>query len=103
MESSADTTRSFVGAPRSEVDARRAATRLRNLLRCNALFSTATGLVAAVAGGPVAELLGIDQVGLVRVLGGGLVAFAGLVFVVSGVRTSLLRLASLIVSIGDLA
>jgi hypothetical protein len=103
MKSSTDTARSFVGAPQSEVDARRAATRLRNLLRSNALFSTATGLVAAVAAGPVAELLGVDQVWVVRVLGGGLVAFAGLVFVVSGLRTSLLRPATLIVSIGDLA
>jgi len=102
MESTVDRTRSFVGAPRSEIDARRAATRLRNLLRCNALLSTATGLGAAVGGGPVAELLGVDQVWVVRVLGGGLVAFAGLVFVVSGMRTSLLRPASLIVSIGDL-
>ena len=103
MEFAADTTRSFVGAPRSEIDARRSATRLRNLLRCNALFSTATGVVAAVAGGPVAELLGVDHVWVVRSLGGGLVAFAGLVFAVSGLRTSLLRPASLIVSIGDLA
>lgn len=102
MKTSADTIRSFVGAPRSEVDARRAATRLRNLLRCNALFSMVTGLVAAVAGGPVAELSGLDQGWVVRVLGGSLVAFAGLVFVVSGVRTSLLRPASLVVSIGDL-
>jgi len=102
MKSSADTARSFVGAPQSEIDARRAATRLRNLLRSNALFSTATGLSAVVAGGPVAKVLGVDHVWLVRVLGAGLVAFAGLVFVVSGVRTSLLRPASLGVSIGDL-
>ncbi|MCY7300521.1 MAG: SRPBCC family protein [Ilumatobacteraceae bacterium] len=102
MKSSADTARSFVGAPQIEIDARRAATRLRNLLRSNALFSTATGLLAVVAGGPIAELLGVDQVWVVRVLGGGLVAFAGLVFVVSGVRTTLLRPANLGVSIGDL-
>ncbi len=102
MTSSTDTTRSFVGASPSEVDARRAATRLRNLLRSNALFSTATGLAAVVAGGPVADLLGVDQVWVVRVLGGSLVAFAGMVFVVSGMRTSQLQPASLFVSIGDL-
>ncbi len=102
MKPSTATSRSFVGAPLREVEARRAATRLRNLLRANALFSTVTGLVAAVAAGPVAELLGVDQVWVVRVLGGALVAFAGVVFVVSGVRTSLLLPASLIVSIGDL-
>ncbi|MCA1674070.1 MAG: SRPBCC family protein [Actinobacteria bacterium] len=102
MKPSTDTRRSFVGAPLREVEARRAATRLRNLLRSNALFSTFTGLVAAVAAGPVAELLGVDQVWVVRVLGGALVAFAGVVLVVSGVRTSLLLPASLIVSIGDL-
>ena len=102
MESSADTARSYVGAVPSEVDARRASTQLRNLLRSNALFSTATGLVAVVAGGPVAELLGADQVWVVRALGGSLVAFAGLVFAVSGAKTSVLRPASLGVSIGDL-
>lgn len=102
MESSTGTTRSYVGAPQSEVDVRRAATRLRNLLRSNAFFSTATGLVAVVAGGAVANVLGVDQVWVVRVLGGSLVAFAGLVFAVSGTRISLLRPASLAVSIGDL-
>lgn len=102
MKSSTDLNHSFVGAPPSEVDARRAVTRLRNLLRSNALFSTATGLVAVVAGGPAADVLGVDQVWVVRALGGSLVAFAGVVFAVSGARTSLLRPASLGVSIGDL-
>lgn len=102
MSTSTDTDRSFVGAIQSEVDARRAVTRLRNLLRVNAAFSTVTGLVAFVAGGPVADLVGVDQVWVVRALGAGLAGFAGAVFVVSGLRTSLLRPASLVVSIGDL-
>ncbi len=79
MKSSTTTARPFVSAPQREVDAHRAATRLRNLLRSNGLFSTATGLVAAVAAGPVAELLEIDQVWVVRFLGVSLVVFAGLV------------------------
>jgi hypothetical protein len=102
MSTSTGTTHSFVGASQSEVDARRAATRLRNLLRVNALFSTVTGLGAVAAGGQVADLLGVDQVWVVRALGAGLVGFAGVVFVVSGVRTSRLRPASLVVSIADL-
>ena len=102
MSTPPQTGRSFVGANQGEVDARRAATRLRNMLRANAVFSTVTGLLAVVAGGPVAGLLGIDQVWVVRALGSGLVGFAGVVIVVSGVRTSLLRPASLVVSIGDL-
>lgn len=102
MNASTDTARSFLGGTRGEVGARRTATRLRNLLRVNAVFSTVTGLVAVVAGGPVADLLGVDRVWVVRALGAGLVGFAVAVFFVSGVRTSLLRPASLVVSIGDL-
>jgi len=102
MKTSLATADSFVGANQNEIDARRAATRLRNLLRINALFSTATGLAAVAGGGPVADLLGVDQVWVVRALGAGLVLFAGVVFVVSGLRMSLLRPASLAVSVGDL-
>ncbi|GAB2767734.1 hypothetical protein GCM10027020_20650 [Nocardioides salsibiostraticola] len=102
MSTSTNTARSFVGANQSEIDARRAVTRLRNLLRVNAVFSTITGLVAVLAGGPVAALLGVDQVWVVRALGAGLIGFAGVVFVVSGVRTSRLRPASLVVSFSDL-
>lgn len=102
MIPSAGRTASGANEAAIEVDADRAESRLRTLLRCNALFSTATGVVALVWSESIAELLGIEPVWAVRVLGGGLVAFAGLVVGVSVSQAALLRPASLIVSIGDL-
>ena len=81
----------------------RPVSRLRRVLRLNAAFSLVTGLSAVVAAGPVAELLGIDQVWLVRATGAALVGFAGTVAAIARVdSTSLGRLARL-VSLADLA
>ncbi|MFV1989805.1 MAG: SRPBCC family protein, partial [Acidimicrobiales bacterium] len=94
---------SYVGAPRTEIDARLAATRLRNILRLNASFSFVTGAIGRLAAAPVAELLAVDQVWLVRALGAGLLGFASVVFIVSGSGTSILRPWSLLISFGDLS
>jgi hypothetical protein len=56
---------------------------LRLVLRTNATTSGLGGLSALVAGGPVDDLLGTGQVGLVRLVGAGLVLFALGVLVVS--------------------
>ena len=82
--------RSYVAAPESELVARHAATKLRNALRLNAEFSTITGAAALVAAAPIADLLGRDEVWLVRLVGGGLLGFAALAFFYSGTRTSML-------------
>lgn len=100
MTASADVT-AYLGAAQPEIDARRAATKLRNLLRLNAEFSMITGAVGLIAAGPVAEFLGVDQVYLVRLLGAGLLGFAAAVFAVSGTRTSVLQRWSQIISIND--
>jgi hypothetical protein len=65
-----------------------AAQRLRNTLRLNALTSASSGLVAAIAGGPVDRLLGTDSPGLVRLIGIGLVGFALGVLAIAGARLS---------------
>lgn len=50
--------------------------RLRTVLGANALVSGLAGLGAAVAAEPVADLLGTDHTGIVRIVGIGLVLFA---------------------------
>lgn len=92
----------LLAASPSELDARRAATRLRNTLRLNAAFSTLTGALAVIAGGPVADLLGVDEVWAVRATGALLLGFAGSVLVVASLRTGLLDRLSLVVSLADL-
>ncbi len=92
----------YVGAAQPEIDARRAATKLRNLLRLNSEFSIVTGAVGLIAAGPVAEFLGVDQVWIIRLLGAGLLGFATAVFAVSGTRTTVLQRWSQIISINDL-
>jgi hypothetical protein len=52
---------------------------LRIVLRTNATTSGLGGLVAALAPGPLDEVLGTGQEGWVRLIGIGLVAFAALV------------------------
>ena len=80
----------------------RATRRLRTVLRLNAAFSTVTGVVALVAGGPVADLLGVDQVWLIRLLGAGLLAFAAAVVQIARSEPAALRQGAAAVSVGDL-
>jgi hypothetical protein len=51
--------------------------RLRLVLRANAAFSLIGGLIAVAAGPWVSERLGIDHVAVTRLLGAGLIVFAG--------------------------
>ena len=95
-------TNDHVGAAQPEILARRAATRLRNLLRLNSVFSTVTGAVGLIVAGPIAAFLGVDQIWLVRLLGAGLLGFAAATFAVSGTRTSVLRRWSQVISLNDL-
>ncbi len=94
--------RNVLAAPEAELAARRTATRLRNVLRLNAAFSTLSAAVALAAGGPVAELLGTDEVWLIRATGALLLGFAVVVLVVASLRTALLDRLALVVSIADL-
>lgn len=49
---------------------------LRATLAVNAGSSVVTGLIGAIAAGPVSDLLGVQQAWLVRLIGVGLIAFA---------------------------
>ncbi len=93
----------YLEAPSAELAARRAATRLRNVLRLNTAFSALSGVVALVAAGPVADLLGIEPAWLVRVTGGSLLGFAVVVLVVAGARTTTLTRWARLISAADLA
>ena len=44
-------------------------------LLANGVFSTVSGLLLAVLAGPIAELIGLQQVTLLRVIGVGLIGF----------------------------
>lgn len=87
--------------PHAELIARRAADRLRRALRLNAAFSTISGTVLLVAAEPVAEVLGVGDVAVVRATGALLIGFAGAVLVVASLRPSLLERFGLLVSIAD--
>ncbi|MEQ8717413.1 MAG: SRPBCC family protein [Acidimicrobiales bacterium] len=91
----------YLEAPAAELRARQAATALRNRLRVNAAFSWATGTIALVLGGPLADLFDLDEVWLVRLLGGGLLAFGLGVFALSGARTTVLTTWSAGISLAD--
>jgi hypothetical protein len=91
----------YLEAPAPELRARQAATSLRNRLRVNTAFSLATGAVGLVLGHPVADLLDIEEVSFVRLLGAGLLAFAIGVLAVSGTTTNTLTTWSLEVSLAD--
>ncbi len=56
---------------------------LRKVLLINTELSVTTGLIGLIFGGPVADALGVEQVWLIRLLGAGLLGFAGIVFAVS--------------------
>ncbi|HEV2809610.1 MAG TPA: SRPBCC family protein [Acidimicrobiales bacterium] len=62
-----------------------AASAVRNVLRTNAVVSASTGLLAALAGGPLAGLLDVPSVA-VRGIGVGLVAFSAGLVAAAGVR-----------------
>ena len=66
--------------------------RLRLVLAANATSSGLGGLAALLVGGPVADLLGTDQVVWVRLVGAGLVVFAAFVaWTARAPRASLVR------------
>lgn len=75
--------------------------RLRIVLRTNATTSGLGGLIAAVAPGPLDEVLGTGQEGWVRLVGVGLVAFAALVVVTSRLDREQLVKAVPGISLGD--
>jgi len=75
---------------------------LRTVLRANAGFSTVTGLAGLILGGPIAEMFGVDQVWLIRLLGAGLLFFAAGVFMISRTDRPILDAWSAQVSIADL-
>ncbi|MGH1492381.1 MAG: hypothetical protein ACRBK7_23835 [Acidimicrobiales bacterium] len=81
----------------------RASARLRNLLRANSAFSTLSGAIGVVAAGPAADFLGVEQVWIIRLLGVGLLGFAGAVFAVSRTSTSTLARWSQVISLNDFA
>ncbi len=75
--------------------------RLRLVLRANAGFSALSGTAALVAGGPIADFLGLDQTWLVRLVGAGLVLFAVGVLAASAKEPPRLATEALIVSLND--
>lgn len=91
----------YVGADQSEIDARRAMTKLRNLLRLNTGFSIGTGAVGVVAAAPVSGFLGVEQAWAVALLGVFLLGFAVSVFMVSGSTTKTLLRLSQFISFSD--
>jgi len=90
-----------LAAPETEIAARRAATRLRNALRMNTGFSLLTGLIALIASGAISDVLGVEQIWLVRLLGVGLVGFAAFVLWVASTRTTTLTPVSRMISFAD--
>lgn len=75
--------------------------RLRNTLRLNACTSSVGGLVCLVAGGWSSTLLGVGQVALVRIVGLGLILFAGAVAAVAGSPVTRLTRWAQLVSVAD--
>ncbi len=92
----------YLEAGPAELSYRSAATSLRNAFRLNGEFSGMTGLIATVAAGPVADLLGIDQVWLIRGLGISLLGFSALLFFLAGQRNSEVRVMAAPISLADL-
>jgi hypothetical protein len=75
--------------------------RLRLVLAANAIFSITGGLIALVAGSWLSRELGIDHVGLTRILGAGLVLFGIDVGVLSRLAEDRLVPGALVVSLAD--
>lgn len=76
---------------------------LRNTLRLNAMLSASTGLLALAAGPWLANTLGTDHVGIVRLLGAGLVLFAAALVVAGASKASTMYRWALGFSVADLA
>lgn len=76
---------------------------LRNTLRLNALLSASTGLLALAAGPWLADTLGTDHVGIVRLLGAGLVLFAAALAITGASKASTMHRWALGFSVADLA
>jgi hypothetical protein len=74
---------------------------LRNSLLGNAVFSTVTGLIFALGAAPMASFLGLEQSILVRVVGLGLLGFAGFIVFVA-TRPEIDSRAAVSIVIGDL-
>lgn len=75
---------------------------LRKVLQLNAALSSTTGLAGLAFGGAVADLLGVDRVWLIRVLGAGLACFAAFVLFVSRSKDTTLRTWSAPISLADI-
>ncbi len=75
---------------------------LRKTLLINTELSAATGTAGLAFGGPVADMLGVDQVWLIRLLGAGLLAFAAAVFLVARSSRPTLARWSLEISLADI-
>jgi hypothetical protein len=75
--------------------------RLRLVLRSNALTSGFGGLVAVAAPARLDEVLGTGHPGWVRIVGAGLVAFAGIVALVSRASTPLVVRLAPMISVAD--
>lgn len=75
--------------------------RLRNVLRLNALTSSAAGLAGLAVAAPVARLLGVGAGWSVRLVGAGLVVFAFGALTAAGSRRSWLRAGARLVSLSD--
>jgi hypothetical protein len=82
-------------------EVRRSLQRVRNTLRMNAFTSGAGGLVAAIAPGIIADLLGTGYPGWVRLIGIGLVGFAVSVGVLAGSRASRLLVSTPMIVVAD--
>jgi len=80
-----------------------AETTLRRVLTVNATTSGLGGLAALVFGGAVGDLLGVDRIGWVRIVGVGLVAFAAFVLFVARSSAEILRAETPTISVGDAA
>lgn len=85
------------------LDTRLLAGSLRNTFRLNAALSGSTGLIAVVAGPWLATILGTGRADVVRLVGAGLVIFAGALAVSAASRTSTMRGRAVAFSIADLS
>jgi hypothetical protein len=74
---------------------------LRIVLRTNATTSGAGGVIAALAPGPVDDILGTGEQGWVRLIGIGLVLFAAVVVSASRLDADQMRRIVPAISVGD--
>ena len=75
--------------------------RLRAVLTANAFTSTVLGLIGVIAVDPVSELLGVEQVWLVRLVSVGLILFGIAVGLTARMSTERLTAGALPVSLAD--